>query len=97
MTTARRHLKRGGYVADYNTTSSNSDYILYNNSAVDTTSNPLNYVLPGIKGGANDLLYGTDGGCAACGMNGGATRKKERRQKRKLNIKQQAPKNSCKP
>jgi len=75
-TSAKRHLKYGGFEASYSSISSPNDYMLYNPSAATTTatasSNNID-VLPGLKGGNS---YSTDGGCGTCGTSGGARRKR---------------------
>ena len=79
-TSAKRHLKYGGFEAPYSPTSASNDYMLYNPSATTTaattavaaSSNNVD-VLPGVKGGNS---YATDGGCSSCGTSGGARRKR---------------------
>jgi hypothetical protein len=73
-TSSRRNLKQGGYIAPFNSTPDNNSYLLYNPATTTaTTSNSYGINLfPGMKGGNPN----TDGGCATCGMSGGARKKR---------------------
>ena len=84
MSARRNNMKRGGFVADYQTIVDPKAYILY---IPPESGSPAT---PGLQGGGklsdndrkelnNGFLYSIDGGCAMCGTTGGNNKNRSRK------------------
>jgi hypothetical protein len=84
MSARRNNMKRGGFVADYQTTVDPNAFKLY---IPPPSGSPAT---PGLQGGGklfdndrkelnNGFLYSTDGGCAMCGTTGGSKTARSRK------------------